>query len=91
LRLADNVTGAANLPTLSPVSETQTLADGQTIVTFTAQTTTDAELHINGAGVDSRKLTSLDINTGLTTPTSITLYDSYPANSIITLSKWIII
>ena len=67
--------------------EVQTLTDGQTVVTFTSQTTTSAEFHINGQGVDSRLLTSQDINAALTTPTTITLFDSYPGGSIVTLSK----
>ena len=90
LRLADNITGAADLAeavTLAPVSETQTLVDGQTIVTFAAQTTGGAEFHINGIGLDSRMLTSQDYNEGLTTATTITLFDSYPAGSVVTLSK----
>ncbi len=90
LRLADSITGAADLAeavTLAPVSETVTLIDGQTVVTFTAQTTAGAEFHINGQGLDSRLLTSLDINEGLTTLATITLFDSYPAGALVTLSK----
>jgi len=90
LRLADSITGAADLAeavALAPVSETVTLIDGQTVVTFTAQTTAGAEFHINGQGLDSRLLTSLDINEGLTTLATITLFDSYPAGALVTLSK----
>jgi hypothetical protein len=90
LRLADSITGAADLAeavTLAPVSETVTLIDGQTVVTFPTQTTGGAEFHINGIGVDSRMLTSLDYNEGLTTASTITLFDSYPAGSLVTLSK----
>jgi hypothetical protein len=90
LRLADSITGAADLAeavTLAPVSETVTLIDGQTVVTFPTQTTGGAEFHINGIGVDSRMLTSLDYNEGLTTASTITLFDSYPAGSVVTLSK----
>ena len=90
LRLADAVTGAADLVEsiqLTPVSETVTLLDGQTVVTFVAQTTPGAEFNINGQGLDSRLLTSLDINEGLTTATTITLFDSYPAGALVTLSK----
>lgn len=91
VRLADNITGVADLVAqeggLVPVSETVTLIDGQTLVIFTEQTTAGAEYHINGQDIDSRKLTSLDINTGLTTSTSITLYDSYPAGALVTLAK----
>jgi len=94
VRLADNITGVgslADIVSLTPTSEVITLIDGQTLVLFTTQTTSNAEFYINGQDIDSRKLTNLDINTGLTTSTSITLYDSYPANSIVTLSKWLII
>jgi hypothetical protein len=90
LRLADAVTGAADLAeaiSLAPVSEVITLIDGQTVVTFPTQTTGGAEFHINGIGVDSRMLTSLDYNEGLTTASTITLFDSYPAGSVVTLSK----
>ena len=91
VRLADNITGVADFVAqeggLVPVSETVTLIDGQTLVIFTEQTTAGAEFHINGQDIDSRKLTSLDINTGLTTSTSITLYDSYPAGALVTLAK----
>lgn len=90
LRLADAVTGAADLAeaiSLAPVSEVVTLIDGQTVVTFPTQTTGGAEFHINGIGVDSRMLTSLDYNEGLTTASTITLFDSYPAGSVVTLSK----
>lgn len=90
LRLADAVTGAADLAeaiSLAPVSEVITLIDGQTVVTFPTQTTAGAEFHINGIGVDSRMLTSLDYNEGLTTSSTITLFDSYPAGSVVTLSK----
>ena len=72
---------------IGSVSEEVILADGQTTVTFLAQTTNGADFHINGQGVDSRLLTSQDINGALTTPTTITLFDSYPGGSIVTLSK----
>jgi len=72
---------------LLTVNETATLTDGQTVVTFSTENTTGASFHINGVGVDSRLLTSEDIDQMETTLTSITLFESYPAGTVITLSK----
>jgi len=72
---------------LLTVNETATLTDGQTVVTFSTENTTGASFHINGVGVDSRLLTSEDIDQVETTLTSITLFESYPAGTVITLSK----
>ena len=72
---------------IGSVSEEVILADGQTTVTFLAQTTNGADFHINGLGLDSRLLDSTDVNLPLTTETTITLFDSYPSGSIVTLSK----
>ena len=72
---------------LIPVSEVITLVDGQTLVTFATLTTDNAEFNINGSGIDGRVLSGQDYNLGLTTTTTITLFDSYPAGSIVTLSK----
>ncbi len=76
-----------DLVTIPSVSESKTLTDGQTVVTFTEYTTTSAEFHINGTGVDSRRLNSNDIDVSATTETSITLLESYPADTVVTLTK----
>ena len=78
---------ASALEVLIPVSEVITLVDGQTLVTFATLTTDNAEFNINGSGIDGRVLSGQDYNLGLTTTTTITLFDSYPAGSIVTLSK----
>jgi len=75
------------LITIPSVSESKTLTDGQTVVTFTEYTTTLAEFHINGVGVDSRRLNSNDMDVPAATETSITLLESYPAGTIVTLTK----
>jgi len=69
------------------ITEEVVLTDGQTVVTFVEQNTNGAAYHINGPSVDSRFLSSEDFTASSTTSTTITLTESYPAGSIITLSK----
>ena len=69
------------------ITEEVTLTDGQTVVTFVEQNTNGAAYYINGPDVDSRFLSSEDFTASSTTNTTITLTESYPAGSIITLSK----
>ena len=69
------------------ITEEVVLTDGQTVVTFVEQNTNGAAYYINGPSVDSRFLSSEDFTSSSTTNTTITLTESYPAGSIITLSK----
>lgn len=72
---------------IQSITEEVTLTNGQTIVTFVEQNTNGAIYYINGPDVDSRFLSSEDFTASSTTSTTITLTESYPAGSIITLSK----
>ena len=72
---------------IQSATEEVVLVDGQTVVDFIVQDTNAAEFYVNGPSVDSRLLSSEDFTKSSTTSTSITLTESYPAGSIITLAK----
>tara|TARA_R110002020_G_scaffold18646_1_gene64772 strand:- start:867 stop:1472 length:606 start_codon:yes stop_codon:yes gene_type:complete len=66
-------------------SEEVVLADGQVTVTFTTLSTVGAVFQINGPSVDSRNL--IDIDFVGTTDTTVTLAESYPAGTVLTMWK----
>lgn len=73
--------------TVPSINESIVLTDGQTLVTFVDNTTIGADFHINGINVDSRRLNNNDIDASATTDTSITLFESYPEGTTVTLVK----
>ena len=68
-----------------PVSEVVSLTDGQMTVVFSTYSTEYAGFYINGSDVDSGRLQASDYN--VVSNTTITLSQSYPANTTITLLR----